>query len=64
MAGRNVAGSLQGVDTSGVVTLGVVDDLGPLFDGARVFIAPTRCAAGSVKVQTAAAAGVPVVTTS
>ena len=46
MAGRNVAGSLQGVDTSGVVTLGVVDDLGPLFDGARVFIAPTRCAAG------------------
>jgi GT2 family glycosyltransferase/glycosyltransferase involved in cell wall biosynthesis len=65
LAGRHVADALQGLDASGVVPLGLVDDLAPLFDRARVFIAPTRYAAGiPVKVQTAAAAGIPLVTTS
>jgi glycosyltransferase involved in cell wall biosynthesis len=44
--------------------LGVVEDLVPLYDRARVFIAPTRFAAGTpAKVYEAAAHGVPVVAT-
>jgi glycosyltransferase involved in cell wall biosynthesis len=44
--------------------LGVVDDLVPLFDKARVFIAPTRFAAGTAaKLYEAAAHGVPIVAT-
>lgn len=42
-----------------------VDDLTPLYDDARVFVAPTRYAAGiPLKVVDAAAHGVPIVTTS
>jgi glycosyltransferase involved in cell wall biosynthesis len=48
-----------------IQVLGRVDDLGPLYDQARVFIAPTRFAAGiPLKIIEAAAKGVPVVTTS
>jgi glycosyltransferase involved in cell wall biosynthesis len=45
--------------------LGIVEDLAPLYNAARVFIAPTRFAAGLPhKVHESAAYGVPVVTTS
>ena len=41
-----------------------VDDLTPLYDDARVFVAPTRYSAGiSLKVIEAAARGVPIVCT-
>jgi GT2 family glycosyltransferase len=44
--------------------LGPVDDLAPVFERARVMVAPTRIAAGiPAKVHDAAALGVPVVTT-
>jgi glycosyltransferase involved in cell wall biosynthesis len=44
--------------------LGTVADLGPLYDRARVFIAPTRFAAGiPYKVHHAAAHGLPTVVT-
>jgi GT2 family glycosyltransferase len=44
--------------------LGPVDDLAPVFERARVMVAPTRIAAGiPFKVHDAAALGVPVVTT-
>jgi len=44
--------------------LGVVDDLVPLYDRTRVFIAPTRFAAGTpAKLYEAAAHGVPIVAT-
>ena len=49
----------------GVHVLGSVPDLRPLYDQARVFVAPTRFASGiPIKVVHAAAHGVPVVTTS
>lgn len=44
--------------------VGRVDDLGPAYDAARVFIAPTRFGAGvPLKVIEAACAGIPVVAT-
>lgn len=47
-----------------VTFLGVVDDLVPWYDRCRVFVAPTRFAAGlPLKVVEAAAAGVPCVVT-
>jgi GT2 family glycosyltransferase/glycosyltransferase involved in cell wall biosynthesis/SAM-dependent methyltransferase len=49
----------------GVELLGQVEDLEPLYAGARIFIAPTRFAAGLPhKVVEAAAAGLPTVATS
>jgi glycosyltransferase involved in cell wall biosynthesis len=49
----------------GVELLGQVDDLEPLYAGARIFLAPTRFAAGLPhKVVEAAAAGLPTVATS
>jgi glycosyltransferase involved in cell wall biosynthesis len=49
----------------GIQTLGQVADLTPLYDRARIFVAPSRLAAGiPIKVQTAAANGLPVVCTS
>jgi len=48
----------------GVRLLGPLPQLGPAYDRARVFVAPTRFAAGvPIKVLEAAAAGLPVVTT-
>ena len=49
----------------GIEVLGQVRDLTPLYDRSRVFVAPSRLAAGiPIKVQTAAANGLPVVCTS
>ncbi len=49
----------------GISLLGPVDDLGPLYDRARVFVAPTRFGAGvPIKVLEAGAAGLPVLATS
>jgi GT2 family glycosyltransferase len=63
LVGRNMSRATAGHgDLSGVDVRGQVDDLTPVFDRARVFIAPTRFAAGlPAKVHRAAAAGVPVV---
>jgi glycosyltransferase involved in cell wall biosynthesis len=48
----------------GVDLVGPVPDLGPLYDAARVFVAPVRFAAGvPIKILEAAAAGLPVVGT-
>jgi glycosyltransferase involved in cell wall biosynthesis len=48
----------------GVRLLGRVEDLAPIYDQARVFIAPSRFAAGlPIKILEAAAAGLPVVGT-
>jgi O-antigen biosynthesis protein len=50
--------------TPGVDVLGFVPDLGPLFDSARVFVAPLRYGAGAKgKVGQSLAYGLPVVTT-
>lgn len=50
---------------SGVQFLGPAEDLTSLYDGARVFVAPSRYASGiPIKVQEAAAHGVPTVATS
>jgi GT2 family glycosyltransferase/glycosyltransferase involved in cell wall biosynthesis/SAM-dependent methyltransferase len=64
-----VAGALSAgapdLAAPGVELLGQVDDLEPLYAGARIFIAPTRFAAGLPhKVVEAAAAGLPTVATS
>lgn len=64
-----IAGQDSGKFTSrlageSVEALGKVDDLTPLYNRARVFVAPTRFAAGiPLKVYEAAAHGLPVVTT-
>lgn len=65
VVGNTRAPSILSLDPSKVRTRGIVDDLLPVFDRARVFVAPTRYAAGiPLKVQQAAAYGVPVVATS
>jgi GT2 family glycosyltransferase len=64
VAGRNSAASVQALAGSRVELLGPVPDLTPLYDAARVFIAPTRFAAGiPMKVHEAAARGVPTAVT-
>jgi glycosyltransferase involved in cell wall biosynthesis len=64
VAGHNPPTELTRVRASGVRILGSVDDLTPLYDSARVFVAPTRYAAGiPFKVGHAAAHGLPVVAT-
>ena len=48
----------------GIRLLGPVDDLGPLYAGARIFVAPVRFAAGvPIKIIEAAAAGLPTLAT-
>lgn len=65
VAGRNDAAAVRARRGGRVELLGPVDDLRVLFDRARVFVAPTRFAAGIPhKVHQAAALGVPVVATS
>lgn len=65
VAGRQGARSLAAIEDPGIEFAGVVDDLTPLYDRARVFIAPTRFGAGvPIKVYDAAAHGLPVVGTS
>ncbi|WP_165842828.1 glycosyltransferase [Phenylobacterium deserti] len=64
VAGRVGAPSVRALASDRVVLLGPVGDLRPLYDAARVFIAPTRFAAGvPMKVHAAAAAGLPVAAT-
>lgn len=65
VAGRNGASRLRGRGSDRVRLLGPVPDLTPLYAGARLFIAPTRFAAGiPMKVHQAAAYGLPTVATS
>lgn len=62
VAGLNGARSLASL--AGPTFLGQIPDLTPAYDAARVFIAPTRSAAGiPIKVIEAAANGIPVVAT-
>ena len=64
VAGANSAPSLSGLNGTSVTMLGQVKDLLPIYNAARVFIAPTRFAAGiPLKVHEAAAHGIPVVAT-
>lgn len=64
VVGRNRAPSVQALRHNGVDLLGRVDQLDDQYDQARVFIAPTRFAAGIPhKVHEAAAYGLPVVAT-
>jgi glycosyltransferase involved in cell wall biosynthesis len=64
VAGKTGAREIEQVRGPGVRILGVVDDLATLHDEARIFVAPTRFAAGVPnKVIEAAAHGLPVVAT-
>jgi O-antigen biosynthesis protein len=64
IAGINNSQRVKELATSSVKILGRVADLTDLYDSARVFIAPTRYAAGIPhKIHEAAARGVPVVAT-
>lgn len=63
-AGVNESRTIADLSATGLTIAGPVPDLDPLFDRARVFIAPTRFAAGiPLKVLHAAAKGLPVVAT-
>jgi GT2 family glycosyltransferase len=65
VGGRNDAASVQSRHSGRIDLLGPVEDLAALFDQSRVFVAPTRYAAGIPhKVHQAASLGVPVVATS
>jgi GT2 family glycosyltransferase len=65
VAGRYDPSEVSLLSEPGLEMAGIVDDLTPLYDTARVFLAPTRFAAGlPLKVMEAAAFGVPVVCTS
>ena len=65
MAGLTCHGFRTRINHDSIQFLGKVDDLTPLYNRARLFIAPTRFAAGiSLKVCDAAANGLPVVATS
>jgi len=64
VAGINASRAVAGLAGRNVRLLGPVADLRPLYDSRRVFVAPTRFAAGvPIKVCEAAAHGIPVVTT-
>lgn len=65
VAGRNSATSVHARKGEKIDLLGPIPDLETLFDQAKVFVAPTRYAAGIPhKVHQAASLGVPVVATS
>jgi GT2 family glycosyltransferase len=65
IAGPRPPRRVRALARPGIDVLGAVADLTPLYDRARVFVAPTRRAAGLPhKVHAAAAAGLPVVATS
>lgn len=65
VAGRCGSARVRGLAGPRVDLLGRVEDLGPLYEQSRVFIAPTRFAAGiPMKVHEAAAAGLPAAATS
>ena len=65
VAGQNPPWELMAQGSEVVRVLGAITDLKPLYDHARVFVAPTRFASGiPIKVIHAAAHGVPAVVTS
>jgi GT2 family glycosyltransferase len=65
VVGQDPPHELLSLNGAGVSVLGSVPDLGLLYDGSRVFVAPTRFASGiPLKVIHAAAHGLPVVSTS
>lgn len=65
IVGQDPPDALKKLQGGAVSIVGRVADLGPLYDEARVFVAPTRFAAGiPLKVGHAAAHGLPVVATS
>ena len=65
VVGRNGAGRVRSLAGPRVQLLGRIEDLQPLYAQSRVFIAPTRYAAGiPMKVQEAAARGLPAAVTS
>jgi GT2 family glycosyltransferase len=64
LVGRNASRRIQSLASPRVELIGPADDLRPYYQAARMFIAPTRYAAGlPLKVIEAAAAGLPAVTT-
>jgi glycosyltransferase involved in cell wall biosynthesis len=64
VVGQCDAPSIHALDGEALDLLGPVEDLRPIFERARVMVAPTRFAAGiPLKVHQAAAFGVPVVST-
>jgi len=64
VVGKNTSPSLAAWRGPGVRFLGVVDDLEPYYNQARVFVAPTRFAAGIPhKIHEASGHGLPVVAT-
>jgi GT2 family glycosyltransferase len=65
VAGTNGLGIGPSESYAGLCMLGRVDDLSSIYDEARVFVAPTRFAAGIPhKIHEAAARGMPVIATS
>jgi len=63
--GSNPPPELYALQDDGIVVKGYVKDLNPLFERARVFVAPLRYGAGiKVKILISMVHGVPVVTTS
>lgn len=64
LIGKNGAKALRKINSPDVVLLGAIDDLTDWYNNCRIFIAPTRFAAGiPLKVPEAAAYGIPVVLT-
>ena len=64
VVGVNRADSIRALNGGAIELVGPVDDLTPWFESARLFVAPTRFAAGIPhKVHQAAALGVPAVCT-
>ncbi|HEX3990284.1 MAG TPA: glycosyltransferase, partial [Acetobacteraceae bacterium] len=64
VVGQCDAPSIRALDGEALDLLGPIDDLRPIFEQARVMVAPTRFAAGiPLKMHQAAAFGVPVVST-
>ncbi len=60
VVGDNFATALAAIDLDSVVFTGRIDDIDPYYNAARVFIAPTRFAAGIPhKIHEAAGKGVP-----
>jgi glycosyltransferase involved in cell wall biosynthesis len=66
VVGQNTARRLSVlIDDPSVEVVGSVEDLSPYYERARIFVAPTRFAAGiPIKILEAAARGVPIVATS
>ncbi|MFI4957030.1 MAG: glycosyltransferase [Gammaproteobacteria bacterium] len=64
-AGINESSRIQALNKDSVKMMGKVNDLTELYNTARIFIAPTRFAAGvPIKIYEAAAHGLPIVCTS